>query len=153
LRLPVRFRFRDRAFADYDFTSLRGTFQDPILGDIGPEKQTHAWAAGGRVGYLVTPDLLTFVSGGFTEARFDAIIFRPVRFRSPTLAQLQFDPSHLRPVLAVLELSSRGPSAKHGRTRQPYGEGPADGHVRARVALQLQRLAVGDGKLRSASPC
>jgi len=59
--------------ADYDFTSLRGTFQDPFLGDIGREKQTHAWAAGGRVGYLVTPELLTFVSGGFTEARFDAI--------------------------------------------------------------------------------
>jgi outer membrane immunogenic protein len=66
-------RFVIGAFADYDFTNLRGTFQDPFLGDIGREKQTHAWAAGGRLGYLVTPELLGFVSGGFTEARFDAI--------------------------------------------------------------------------------
>jgi outer membrane immunogenic protein len=61
------------AFADYDFMDLRGTFQDPFLGDIGREKQTGSWAAGGRLGYLITPDLLGFVSGGFTEARFDAI--------------------------------------------------------------------------------
>jgi outer membrane immunogenic protein len=61
------------AFADYDFMDLRGTFQDPFSGDIGNEKETGSWAAGGRLGYLVTPALLTFISGGYTEARFDAI--------------------------------------------------------------------------------
>jgi outer membrane immunogenic protein len=66
-------RFVIGAFGDYDFMSLRGTLQDPLTGDIGSEKQNSAWAAGGRLGYLITPDLLGFVSGGFTEARFDAI--------------------------------------------------------------------------------
>jgi outer membrane immunogenic protein len=68
-------RFVIGAFADYDFMNLRGTFQDPFFLDTGREKQKSAWSAGGRVGYLVTPELLTFISGGFTAARFDAINF------------------------------------------------------------------------------
>src|SRR5260370_14233952 len=30
-----------------------------------------AWSVGGRVGWLVTPSLLTYFSGGYTEATFD----------------------------------------------------------------------------------
>lgn len=66
-------RFVIGALADYDFRDLHGTFQDPFSGAIGTEKQRNAWAAGGRVGYLITPDLLSYVSGGYTEARFSAI--------------------------------------------------------------------------------
>src|SRR5207253_11028424 len=29
-----------------------------------------AWSVGGRIGYLITPSVLTYFSGGFTEARF-----------------------------------------------------------------------------------
>jgi outer membrane immunogenic protein len=34
---------------------------------------TSQWAAGGRVGYLVFPQLLAYVSGGYTQARFDGV--------------------------------------------------------------------------------
>jgi outer membrane immunogenic protein len=60
------------AFADYDFTGLQGNFQEAVIGLIGTEKESSAWAAGGRVGFLVTPSLLTYVDGGFTQASFDA---------------------------------------------------------------------------------
>lgn len=61
------------AFADYDLTSFKGTFQEPVSGLIGTEKETGAWAAGGRIGYLVTPNLLTYFDAGYTEARFSSI--------------------------------------------------------------------------------
>jgi outer membrane immunogenic protein len=40
---------------------------------VGTLKQDWAWAAGARVGYLVTPSLLTFVSGGFTQAHYKQV--------------------------------------------------------------------------------
>jgi outer membrane immunogenic protein len=62
-------------FGDYDFASIKGDFAASFNGDVlaGSEKLTSAWAVGGRVGYLITPEVLTFVSGGFTEARFSAV--------------------------------------------------------------------------------
>jgi outer membrane immunogenic protein len=38
---------------------------------VGDEKMSSAWSVGGRVGWLVTPNLLTYFSGGYTEATFD----------------------------------------------------------------------------------
>lgn len=61
------------AFADYDFMDLQGTFQDTFSGLLGTEKETGAWAVGGRLGYLVTPTLLAFVDGGYTQAHFNSI--------------------------------------------------------------------------------
>ena len=58
------------AFADWDFGSLTGK---PELSNelwFGTEKQNWSWAVGGRVGYLVLPQLLAYVSGGFTQANF-----------------------------------------------------------------------------------
>jgi outer membrane immunogenic protein len=46
------------AFADFDFASLKGTVGDdaiPLAGDI---RQQWSWAAGGRAGVLITPDIL-----------------------------------------------------------------------------------------------
>lgn len=60
-------------FGDYDFTDLRGSFQEPWEGWIGNETEHGAWAVGGRVGYLVTPRLLTYFNAGYTQARFDQI--------------------------------------------------------------------------------
>jgi outer membrane immunogenic protein len=54
---------------DYDFADISG-FQ-AVGGVGGPEKESAAWAVGGRIGYLPYPNLLTFVSGGWTQARFD----------------------------------------------------------------------------------
>ena len=60
-------------FGDYDFMGLSGSFQEPYEGFIGNENESGAWAAGVRLGYLVTPTLLTFFDGGYTQARFDQI--------------------------------------------------------------------------------
>jgi outer membrane immunogenic protein len=42
---------------------------------LGPvdEKLSWSWAAGGRIGWVALPNLLAFVSGGYTQARFDQI--------------------------------------------------------------------------------
>ncbi len=37
--------------------------------------RTSAWAVGGRLGYTLTPTILTYVNGGYTQARFDGINF------------------------------------------------------------------------------
>ncbi len=60
------------AFGDGDWTNLKG--DHGLLGIFqGQQKMRSSWAAGGRVGYLVTPSLLTYVSGGFTEAEFSGV--------------------------------------------------------------------------------
>jgi outer membrane immunogenic protein len=69
-------------FGDYDFGGIRGDVAVPIPISSttywGHEKLTSAWAVGGRIGYLITPSILTYVSGGYTEARFSgADLFRP----------------------------------------------------------------------------
>lgn len=69
------------AFGDYDIMDLSGTssldfssaLATPFFGLSGPEKQTDAWYVGGRIGYLVTPSLLTYFDGGYTETRFDQV--------------------------------------------------------------------------------
>jgi len=58
------------AFADYDVMNVHGDFEANSTGLAGEEKQTGAWYAGGRAGYLVTPSLLTYVDGGYTQTRF-----------------------------------------------------------------------------------
>jgi outer membrane immunogenic protein len=62
------------AFADGDWGNIHGTVT-PFSGIVplgGDESQTHAWSVGGRIGYLPFPKLLTFVSGGWTQAHFDS---------------------------------------------------------------------------------
>jgi outer membrane immunogenic protein len=63
------------AFADYDFASLTGRLNPPGSGIVGDEKMSSAWAVGGRIGWLAFPQLLTYFSGGFTEATFDRVDF------------------------------------------------------------------------------
>jgi outer membrane immunogenic protein len=55
---------------DYDFASMKGNMDVPLLGAYGYEKLTSQWSAGGRIGVLVTPNLLTYFSAGYTEAHF-----------------------------------------------------------------------------------
>ena len=59
-------------FADYDFSSIKGTIGELSGQGLVPFKQNSAWAAGGRIGYLVVPQFLTYFSGGYTNARFAA---------------------------------------------------------------------------------
>jgi outer membrane immunogenic protein len=61
-------------FADYDFSRIKGDFNSQVaFGFAGEMKQTSAWAIGGRIGWLVTPQILTYVNGGYTQARFSAV--------------------------------------------------------------------------------
>ena len=63
------------AFGDYDFESLKGRLNLPASTLFGDEKMSSSWTAGGRVGWLITQNLLTYFSGGYTEARFDQVNF------------------------------------------------------------------------------
>lgn len=56
-------------FADYEGGSISGNTDFP--GVVGTYKETGVWAVGGRVGLLVTPRILTYFDGGYTQAHFD----------------------------------------------------------------------------------
>jgi outer membrane immunogenic protein len=62
------------AFGDWDWGAIKGTtnFRDD---DIGSETNSWTWAIGGRIGYLATPQLLAYFSGGYTQAHFDQVNF------------------------------------------------------------------------------
>jgi outer membrane immunogenic protein len=60
------------AMADYDFMDLHGNITS-LITFSGQEKESSAWAVGGRVGYLVTPAILVYWNGGFTSTKFDAV--------------------------------------------------------------------------------
>jgi outer membrane immunogenic protein len=67
------------AFGDYDFMGLNGSntpnelfapaggISSPITANA---KETSAWYVGARVGYLLTPSILTYFDGGYTGTRF-----------------------------------------------------------------------------------
>src|SRR5215471_11697648 len=52
-------------FADGQFGSIRGTLQDPFFGISSTQKLEDSWAVGVRVGYLVAPNVLSYVNGGY----------------------------------------------------------------------------------------
>jgi outer membrane immunogenic protein len=56
--------------ADYYWSDMRGTRISAFGGDFwsAEEKVDSQWAVGGRVGWLVNPQTLTYFSGGYTEA-------------------------------------------------------------------------------------
>ena len=72
------------AFGDWDFSSIKGHMSSPEYGVIGEEKLRNSWAAGGRIGFVVLPQLLTYLSGGYTEARFSSVSFYDAFTAGPT---------------------------------------------------------------------
>jgi len=58
-------------FANYDFANIHGTFAAQNGNYTGNEKLSSSWAAGGRIGWVALPGLLTYFSAGYTEATFD----------------------------------------------------------------------------------
>ena len=58
------------AFAEFDISGLKGTIQDQGASLAGDLKETSAWAAGIRGGWLISPDILSFVNAGYTNAHF-----------------------------------------------------------------------------------
>jgi outer membrane immunogenic protein len=63
------------AFVDGDGSSITGNMELNGVAIEGRMKETSSWAAGGRIGYLVMPQLLTYVSGGWTEANWGTMNF------------------------------------------------------------------------------
>jgi len=65
-------------FGDYDVMGLKGTDVLQAVGvggAVGPpsatsERENYAWYVGGRIGYLVTPALLSYLDGGYTQTGF-----------------------------------------------------------------------------------
>jgi outer membrane immunogenic protein len=58
-------------FGDYDTMDLTGSTSLTLFNDIADEKESSAWAVGGRIGWAVAPQVLTYVSGGWAQTRFD----------------------------------------------------------------------------------
>jgi outer membrane immunogenic protein len=56
--------------ADGQFGSLKGTIQDQAFGVAGNEKLRDTWAVGARVGYLVAPNVLSYVNAGYTGSEW-----------------------------------------------------------------------------------
>jgi outer membrane immunogenic protein len=69
------------ADAAYDFSNLKGNVNGSFEGAsasgnyFGEEKQTSAWSVGGRIGWVIFPQLLTYFSGGYTQSHFNAADF------------------------------------------------------------------------------
>ncbi len=66
-------RFVIGAFGDYDFMDLSGNFADPSGPAQASENERGAWYAGGRIGYLISPAVLTYFDGGYTGTRFNQV--------------------------------------------------------------------------------
>jgi outer membrane immunogenic protein len=57
-------------FADGQFGDIRGSVSDPFFGIEGREKLRTSYAAGGRVGYLVAPNVLSYVNAGYSGSEW-----------------------------------------------------------------------------------
>ena len=60
-------------FGDYNFMNIHGQVEDSVTILQGDTNESSSWAAGARLGFLVTPSLLTYFNGGYTGAHFDQV--------------------------------------------------------------------------------
>ena len=59
------------AFADYDWANIKSHNQTPSpIEPFGTVKETGAWSVGARAGWALNPAFLSYVSVGYTRARF-----------------------------------------------------------------------------------
>jgi outer membrane immunogenic protein len=67
-------------FADGQFGSLKGSIPGVFAGlaVTGSEKLRDTWAAGGRLGYLVAPNVLSYVNGGYTQSYWSSSQLSPI---------------------------------------------------------------------------
>ncbi|KJC59852.1 membrane protein [Bradyrhizobium sp. LTSPM299] len=56
--------------ADGQFGSLKGTIQDQGPFAAGNIKNDYSWAAGVRLGYLIAPNVLSYVNVGYSESHW-----------------------------------------------------------------------------------
>ena len=62
-------------FADGQFGSISGSLVDPDFNISGRTKLQDSWAVGARLGYLVAPNVLSYVNGGYTGSRWSGTSF------------------------------------------------------------------------------
>ena len=85
----------DYQFALWNFNLVAGVFADWTGGDLkgtsnftaapgagfttltGVEKEKSFWDVGGRIGWLPTPQILSYFSGGYSQAHFDGMTLQP----------------------------------------------------------------------------
>jgi outer membrane immunogenic protein len=64
------------AFADGTWSDIKGDHAQRVFGPgesfVGESKMNWSWAAGARLGYLVSPSFLTYVNAGYTQAHTEA---------------------------------------------------------------------------------
>ncbi|MGH6678631.1 MAG: outer membrane protein [Bradyrhizobium sp.] len=80
-------------FADAQFGSIRGSLTNPLLDSEGSETLRDSWAAGARFGYLVAPNVLSYVNAGYTGSQWSGTSLTGV---VPVLASLATTPSFSR---------------------------------------------------------
>jgi outer membrane immunogenic protein len=76
-------------FADGQFGDIRGSISDPQVGFEGREKLRTSYAAGARVGYLVAPNVLSYVNAGYSGSEWSGASYStlaagggPINFRT-----------------------------------------------------------------------
>jgi outer membrane immunogenic protein len=57
-------------FADGQFGDIRGSLSDPFNLTEGREKLKTSYAAGARIGYLVAPNVLSYVNAGYSGSQW-----------------------------------------------------------------------------------
>jgi len=57
-------------FGDGQFGSLKGTINDELAALTGRIKMEDAWAGGVRLGYLIAPNVLSYVNGGYSGSQW-----------------------------------------------------------------------------------
>ena len=79
-------------FADGTFGSIRGTLTDINFNLSGNEKLKDTWAVGVRLGYLVAPNVLSYVNGGYTGSQWSSALLAPtlLGFQNPTVSTPSF---------------------------------------------------------------
>jgi outer membrane immunogenic protein len=80
--------------ADGQFGDIRGSLSDPFFVTEGREKLRTSYAAGARIGYLVAPQVLSYVNGGYSGSEWSGTTQSPLAV--PTGVAVSTTPSFRR---------------------------------------------------------
>jgi outer membrane immunogenic protein len=75
-------------FADGQFGDIHGSLSDPNFGTEGREKLRTSYAAGVRLGYLVAPNVLSYVNGGYSGSEWSGTSQTFLALGGPAGAQI-----------------------------------------------------------------
>lgn len=81
---PWHARFVAGPMADVDFSGFRGTIQDQGPFFAGSINENWSWAAGGRIGLLTAPNILSYVNVGYTQTHFGSAAMADTGTGAPT---------------------------------------------------------------------